>query len=241
MVNILIPAMGKSLFFTESYFPKPMIEIGGDTILEKMIRNFEEVEGRFIFVFDQKDCSEFHLDASAKILSPDAKVLVLEHPTGGALCTCLMAIEEVGGEEPLIIANCDQIIDVDYRQVLSYFDEQQADAGVITFESVHPRWSYVKVRDEEVVEVAEKRPLSKEAIAGFYYFRHGSDFIKAAETVVLKENHLDGRYYISSSLNEIILMGKKVARYTIPRKHYHSFYSPEKIKEYEGLLRSAAE
>lgn len=35
MINILLPAMGKSTFFKDYYFPKLMLEIGGETMLEK--------------------------------------------------------------------------------------------------------------------------------------------------------------------------------------------------------------
>ena len=39
------------------------------------------------------------------------------------------------------------------------------DAGVITFESVHPRWSYVRLDSENrVTETAEKRPISNSRI-----------------------------------------------------------------------------
>ena len=235
MINVLIPAMGKSLFFKDSYFPKPMIEVDNETMLEQVVHNYQNLKDKnFVFVFDSKDCSEFHLDESARILTePNTDILVLENETAGALCTCLMAVKTINNDDPLLIANCDQIIDCNYNDVLQQFDEAEADAGVITFDSIHPRWSYVRVKEGEVVEVAEKRPLSKHAIAGCYYFRHGKDFITAAENVILKGNDYNGQYYISSTLNEIILMGKRVIPYEVDRSQYHSFYSPEKIKNYE--------
>lgn len=235
MLNVLIPSGGKSLFFKDSYFPKQMIEVEGKTMLERVVDNYRELNNcQFIFIFDHKDCVEFHLDESAKILTePNTKILVLDNETAGALCTCLMAVPQIGNEDPLFIVNCDQIIDVNYNDVLNYFQKEKAAAGVITFESIHPRWSYARVKENEVIEVAEKRPLSKHAIAGFYYYEHGFDFIEAAKRVVLKDNNYKGKYYISASLNELILMGKKVAYYEVDRDSYHSFYSPEKIEEYE--------
>ena len=205
MVNILIPAMGKSTFFTDSFFPKQLIEIKGRTMLEMVIDNYACIDSKnYIFIFDDKECSEFHLDSSVKILSP-----------------------------PLIIANSDQIIDADYQSVLRYFLDKNADAGIITFPSIHPRWSYARKKGEEVVEVAEKRPLSKDAIAGFYYYAKGSDFVEGAQKAIFKNNCLKGRFYISASINEMILAGKKVVYYDIPKEKYHSFYSTEKIKENE--------
>ena len=94
MVNILIPSMGKSTFFEDSFFPKPLIEIKGKTMLETVIDNYSCVNPKnYIFVFDDKDCSEFHLDSSAKILSPLSIVIRLRNQTRGALCTCLMAVD----------------------------------------------------------------------------------------------------------------------------------------------------
>lgn len=239
MINILIPSMGKSLFFKESYFPKPMIEVDGETMLEKVVGNYETIKNvHYIFAFGKKDCSEFHLDESAKILTDhNSDIIVLDNETAGALCTCLMSVALINNENPLIIANSDQIIDVDYNEVLDSFEKQNVDAGVITFESVHPRWSYANIINNEVVEVAEKRPLSKNAIAGFYYFRHGADFVEAAKQVILKRNEVNGKYYISSAINEVILKGKKVGYYEIARQYYHSFYSPDKIKDYERFVR----
>lgn len=239
MINVLIPSGGKSLFFKDSYFPKQMIEVDGRTMLEQVVNNYKGLlDCHFIFVFDHKDCVEFHLDESARILTePNTDILVLDNETAGALCTCLMAVSQIGNDDPLFIVNCDQIIDVDYNEVLKYFQEMNAAAGAITFESIHPRWSYARVKDGEVNEVAEKRPLSKHAIAGFYYFEHGKDFIEAAKKVILKDNNYKGKYYISASLNEIILNGKKVGYYEVDRNSYHSFYSPEKIKEYERQRR----
>lgn len=235
MINILLPAMGKSMFFKDYYFPKLMLEVNGETILEKVIANYNCIQQKhFVFMLNQKDCKEFHIDQSAKIITEqDSSIILLKNQTGGALCTCLLACEEIDSEEPLIIANCDQVIDVNYDYVINVFKENNLDAGVITFPNIHPRWSYVRMENDRVIEVAEKRPLSKHAIAGFYYFKRGSDFVEAAKRAILKENSLEGKYYISASLNEMILMDKKIGCYEIGKEQYHSFYSPEKIREYE--------
>ena len=234
MINILLPSMGGSSFFKDSYFPKMMYEICGKTMLELVADNFKELDPeKYIFVFSKQECMQFHLDQSAEMLSDKTKVIQLENDTAGALCTCLMAVECIDKDEPLIIANSDQIIEVDYQKIVAYFQEKDADAGLITFPNIHPRWSYVVKQGDEVIEVAEKRPLSKDAIAGFYYFKKGKDFIEAAKRALLKKNSLEGKFYVSASINELILLGKKVLYYDIPAEKYKSFYSPAKIKEYE--------
>lgn len=234
MVNVLLPAMGTSAFFKDAYFPKPLTEINGTTMLEMVVDDYSNLEPKnYIFIFSDEDCKKFHIDSSVKMLTASSQVIKLSHQTAGALCTCLMAVEYVNDDTPLIIANSDQIIEEDYREVIKHFDIIGADAGVITFPNIHPRWSYARKKGDEVIEVSEKRPISKDAIAGFYYFRKGSAFIEAAKNALIKRSNLEGKYYISASINELILLGKKVGFYDIEKEQYRSFYSPAKIKEYE--------
>ena len=234
MINVLLPFMGTSTFFKDIYFPKPLLEINGKTMLEYVVDNYSCVNPKdYIFIFSEKDCNEFHLDDSCKMLVENAKVIKLRNQTAGALCTCLMAVEYINNNIPLIIANSDQIIDENYQNVIQHFEKNGNDAGIITFPNIHPRWSYAQKDGREVIEVAEKRPLSRDAIAGFYYFKKGSDYVEAAKKVLKKRNELNGKYYISSTLNELILDGKSVGFYDIDQGQYHSFYSPDKVKEFE--------
>ena len=142
MINVLLPAMGTSAFFKEAYFPKPLTDINGKTMIELVVDDYRNLTPKnYIFVFLDEDCKKFHLDSSVKILFPASQVIKLSNQTAGALCTCLMAVEYINDDTPLIIANSDQIIDVDYREVIGHFDRLDADAGVITFPNIHPRWS----------------------------------------------------------------------------------------------------
>ena len=238
MINVLLPCMGKSVFFKDMHFPKLMIEIDNSTMLEHLIRNFQVLEDSVMtFVMGNEECKSFHIDDAANILTDNkCNIIRLKHQTKGALCTCLMAIDYIDNDEPLIIANTDQIIDIDFNTVIQSFRERNTDAGLITFSNIHPRWSYAKVVNGEVVEVAEKKPLSDRAIAGFYYFKSGKLFVEAAKQAIRKETCVDDIFYISASINELILIGKKVVDVHIAKEEYHSFYSPEKIKEYERSL-----
>ncbi|MBQ6564380.1 MAG: glycosyltransferase family 2 protein [Clostridiales bacterium] len=239
MIRILIPSMGTSAFFKDSFFPKPLYEISGKTILEMVVEDYNELpDKQFIFVFSKEDCQQFHLDLSAKVLCPESQVIQLSHQTAGALCTCLMAIDSIQNDEPLIISNGDQVIDVNYQTVVESFVEKNADAGIITFPNIHPRCSYAKKQGDQVVEVAEKRPISRDALTGFFYFRKGRDFVEAAKQALIKQTHLNGKYYLSSAINELILMGKQVAYYDISKEQYSSFYSPVKIDEYAEKLKA---
>ncbi len=240
MINILIPLAGKNQFFPEAEypFPKPLIEFNGKTMIEHIIDNFSSIkkEKQFIFIVNSEDCKKYHLDNVLNILTNHTcKIIKLDNETKGAACSAMMAVEYINNDTPLIISNADQLFDICLDEVINSFES--SDSGVITFESVHPRWSYVRLDSQNrVTETAEKRPISKSAIAGFYYFKNGKDFIFSSSKMIKKDASVNGFYYIAPTLNEMVLENKTINIFQIENSKYHTFYTPQKIKEYERLI-----
>ncbi len=237
-MNILMPLAGKNQFFPQSDypFPKPLIEFCGKSMIEHVIANFEAIRcsKQYIFVVNEDDCKKYYLDNVLSMLTNHScKVIKVRGETKGAACSAMLAVEYINNNSPLVIANADQYFDINLQSVIEAFSN--ADAGVVTFESVHPRWSYVRLEDDsnKVVEAAEKKPISKEAIAGFYYYKRGESFISAAQRMIKKDSCIDGLYYVSPSINELVLQNKQILAYKIKNEQYHTFYSPQKIQEFE--------
>ena len=241
MINILIPMAGKSQHFLEAEypFPKPLIDIGSKTIIERVVANLKSAGPKvhFIFIVERNDCRKFHLDNTLNIITDEqCKIVKLDNETKGAACSALMAISHIANNQPLIIANSDQLFDDSIDGLIRQFSD--ANAGVVTFESVHPRWSYARLDEYGfVTETAEKRPISRHAIAGLYFFRHGKDFVDAAMSMIHKDSSVNGNFYIAPCLNEMILKGKKIRSAKVDLQSYHTFYSPQKVKEYEARLQ----
>lgn len=239
---VLLPIAGRSPHFSpdEFAYPKPLIEIGSRPMISWAIDNLNSIRPdlRFIFVANEAEARQYSY-AHIFDLATDgrATTITLKGKTGGALCSCLMAIDEINPEEPLIIANTDQIIEADLANIIRRIEAQGADAGVLTFESVHPRWSYVAVTDNLVTRATEKEVISKNAIAGVYYFKHAKLFFDAAKKAVLRGAAArDGVYYISASINEMILSGARVVSAPVEKDQYHSFYDPRNIETFELAL-----
>jgi dTDP-glucose pyrophosphorylase len=95
-------------------------------------------------------------------------------------------------------------------------NESNLDGGIITFESTHPKWSFAKVDDNNLVtEVAEKNPISNNATVGFYYWKNGRDFVKYAENMIDKNIRVNNEFYVCPVFNEAISDGKKIKNYRI--------------------------
>ena len=57
----------------------------------------------------------------------------------------------------MLIANSDQFIEWNASKSMYKFISKKADGGILTFEAIHPKWSYAKVdQNNKVLEVAEK-------------------------------------------------------------------------------------
>ncbi len=242
-VNILIPMAGTTKFFPEDEFPypKPLIEIGGKMMIQHVMNNLNRIPGEInvIFIVNQHDCKKYHLDSVLKIMVPDnCTIIRIDKETRGAACSALLAIDYINEETPLVIANMDQIFTVSLERVMS--ELKKYDGGVITFDSVHPRWSYARVdANNEILETTEKRPISNHAIAGFYYFRSGIDFVNATMMMIKKDASIEGVFYIAPTFNEMVLANKKLIAVEIERDQYHTFYTPNKIKEYLNKVESS--
>lgn len=240
MLKIIIPIAGPSdLFLNAGYiYPKPLIEINGKTMIEMVIDSIKlsKSDTSFIFVIKEEDAIKFHLDNTLRLLSPKCEILLLKKETKGGLCSVLMAIDKISKNDELIILNGDQVIMEDYNLLQNYWLKENADAGLLTFKSVHPRWSYARVEEGKVVQTAEKNPISNSAIAGYYYFKNAGVFFDCAFQSIFNDVQLEGKYYISPVLNEYVLRNKKVLSISIKNENYHSFYSPQMIQEYEKKI-----
>ena len=152
----------------------------------------------------------------------------------------LSVANHLDSDEELLVANADQIVDMSIDAFLADARSRSADGSIVTFPATHPKWSYVKREGELVVAAAEKRPISTEATAGLYYFRRTSQFIAAAERMLLKNASLRSEFFVCPVYNEFVLEGLRVTTFAIDRHAMHSLGTPEDVKRYATLLEGPA-
>ena len=241
-MNVVIPMAGDSTIFKESGFKynKNFTEINRKPLFQRICESVIRLHAeKFIFIVNQEDARKYHIDRSLKLLSPKCHVVVAEGKTAGAACTVLLTSEFIDNNDELIINNGDMILETNTQTILNKFRAQDWDGGIITFESVHPRWSFVRLDEEGyVIEAAEKNPISNHATAGFYYFKHGADFINGAKEMIRKDSNVDGKYYVCPAYNEMVLRQKIIGYYEIDDRYYYPLTTPKEIAEYESHIRA---
>ena len=117
-----------------------------------------------------------------------------------------------------MIANSDQYINWNSSKALYDFNSKNLDGAILTFEAIHPKWSYAKCNEEGfVTEVAEKKVISKNATVGVYYWKHGSDYVKSAEEMIEKNIRVNNEFYVCPVFNEAIEDKKKIKTFDIEK------------------------
>ena len=209
-MNILIPMAGAGKRFADAgyIFPKPLIEIDNKPMIQWVIESLN-VKGKFIFIVQKEHQEKFNIKSVLKILKPNCEIIELDKITEGAACTTLLAKKYINNKNPLIIANSDQFIKWNSAKTIYDFTSKNLDGGILTFESIHPKWSYAKCDKNQIVEeVAEKKVISKNATVGVYYWKHGSDYVKFAENMIKKNIRVNNEFYVCPVFNEAIKQNK---------------------------------
>jgi dTDP-glucose pyrophosphorylase len=241
-MNILLLMSGGGDAFREAGYPYPknLVEIDGLPLVQRVVENLsllQESQNHLIALVQKEENRRYHTGEVLGLLAKGCTVLEVPAPTAGAACSALLAVEHIDNDEPLVIFNGDQVIDVDLRPLIGQFVERDLDGGIIVFQAVHPRWSYVRCNDEGfVIETAEKRPISNLATAGIYYFKRGADFVTAAKEMIRKDAAVEGNFFVCPSYNEMILRQAKIGVATIPRQAYFSLANPKGVEAYEHYL-----
>jgi len=215
-------------------YPLYLTEINEKLIIEKQIDYCRGLNPRkFLFCIKDEDIQNFQVDSVIKQLVPDSEIIVINNKTMGAVCTALLGVEHINSEEELILLAVDDFIEVSSENILHFFRENKSDAGVVSFDSVHPRYSFAQLNESNlVIEVSEKKPISKNALVSFYYYKKGADFIDCAKNVIKKDNLINGSFYLSQTLNEMILKQKKVLLYKITNEKFHPLKTEMQLAQY---------
>jgi dTDP-glucose pyrophosphorylase len=162
-------------------------------------------------------------------------VLPIFELTEGSACTVLKAEKIINNDEPLIIANADQIIDINFNDFVNDAFERYLDGSIITFKNFekNSKWSFVKVDDKmRVTEVREKEVISNNATAGVYFFKKGSFFINGALDMISRKDKVNGEYYTCPVYNYLLKQSPLVGIYEILEKQMHGIGTPEDLNIY---------
>jgi len=211
-LNVLIPMAGAGSRFEKAgyTFPKPLIDVNGKPMIQVVVDNLN-LDANFIYVVQKSHRQKYNLDTLLNLITPNCTIIEVDGLTEGAACTALMAKDLINNDNPLFFANSDQYVEWNSNEFMYKMQETNFDGGIVTFKSTHPKWSFVKLDENNFASmVAEKNPISDLATVGYYFWKNGSDFVKYAEQMINNNIRVNNEFYVCPVFNEAINDGKKI-------------------------------
>ncbi|OGI18109.1 MAG: lipopolysaccharide biosynthesis protein [Candidatus Melainabacteria bacterium RIFOXYA12_FULL_32_12] len=241
--NIIVPMAGAGSRFTQAGYkkPKPFIDVLGKPMILHVLENLNIKNARYILI-----CREEHLLSEPDTVKElennyNIEFIPINYLTEGAACTVLHAHKFINNDEPLLIANSDQIVDMNISDYIQDNFERNLDGSILTFEDNHPKWSFAKIDANGIVtEVKEKEPISNYATVGIYLFTKGRTFVESAIDMIVRNDRVNNEFYVCPVYNYSIKEGSKIGIYNIDKDQMHGTGTPEDLNLYIDFKKGLA-
>tara|TARA_R110001583_G_scaffold111063_2_gene260142 strand:+ start:18380 stop:19120 length:741 start_codon:yes stop_codon:yes gene_type:complete len=243
MINIVIPMAGAGSRFSEAGYekPKPFIDVGGKPMIQRVLENLKYPEARYILVA-QKDHLEKEKDLVSRIEKEfNVYFIPIENITEGTACTVLYARKFIDNDKPLLIANSDQIVDMDIAMLIDDCKTKGSDGSILTFIDKYKdsKWSFAKINENGfVTEVREKAVISEYATVGIYLYSKGSTFVDAAIDMIVENDRVNGEFYTCPTYNYAIKEKNLISIYNIEPEQMHGIGTPNDLNLYLDFIGS---
>ena len=185
MKNIVLAAgYATRLYPVTENFPKPLLEIGGISILDRLIVDIDGIEeiDEHIIVSNHKFLSHFEKWAATSRYKKNITIIddgsVVNENRLGAVKDLLLAIEDKQlYDDDLLVIAADNVVTFSFKSFLDYFKEKQSSIIMTYFEQDSLKLQQMGVItmdvDDKVLEMQEKphNPQSNYATPPFYIYK----------------------------------------------------------------------
>lgn len=236
-MNILIPMAGAGSRFTEAGYDisKPAIPTyyrknGG--LLPMVVCATLDLpgvndDGSNLIYVDRDFHSSNGTEKAIKDYFSKSKFITVDHLTEGQACTCMLAEKYINNDEELLIAGCDNGMEMNQDKFVAYCNE--ADVLVFTYrhnESVlaNPNaygWMIVDEDDNitgtSIKKAISANPMEDHAVVATFWFKKGSIFVEAAKKMIDENDRINNEFYVDQVAKHVLELGYKAKVYEIDR------------------------
>ena len=235
MMNIVIPMAGAGSRFANAGYtkPKPFIDVLVKPMICHVLYNLNMPNVKFIMLTR----AEHYINEQETINwireNYNVQFVLIDKLTEGAACTVLHAHRLINNDNSLLIANSDQIVDMNICDYINNSEERELDGSVLCFQDNDKKWSYAKLDNNGfITEIREKEVISDYATVGIYYFKRGRDFVENAIDMIVRNERVNNEFYVAPVYNYAIKKGGKFGIYSIDKKTMNGIGTPEDLNKY---------
>lgn len=235
-MNIIILAAGEGKRFSEENYlePKPMIKVLCKPIIHWLVESLTLNPNDTILFVLNKNHSSFRIKENLKhkLKHKTIKFHEVEFNTRGAAETLYSAIDKIDNEESILVLDSDTFYNEDIiskvknieTNFILYFKTNTED----------PIYSYISIKDNNIVDIKEKIKISKNACSGAYGFKNKHTVKKYCEIILDKNIKTKNEYYISCLYQEMIKNGENIIPIEIDYDDINFLGTPNQLKSFSG-------
>lgn len=230
--NTLILSAGSDYLLLPdgSRVSKLEFKVAGENLIERITSTYHAGSTYLAFSDDK-----MKIESKEKMISN-----VFVGNTKGALISALIAIRDCDLDLPIFITPGDALISKkNYEAFCLQSLHSNQGISLIVFDSSNPKYSYVRMLDEKLVEVCEKKVISSKATAGIFYFESAHLFIECAEWAIMNNIQSNGLFFLAPALNYAVVKGINPILFQISGDDYYRFSTYEEALMSEKRYRNA--
>lgn len=205
---------------------------------------FVEESGRNVIFIDRAFHKQDGVETEILKYFNKASFITVKQLTAGQACTCLLAKNRIDNEEPLLIAGCDNGMVFDPEK----FEKLTRVCDMVVFTYRHNQavlanpnaYGWVETDgSDRAIGVSVKKaisdtPMEDHAIVATFWFRHGADFVKAAEKMIAQNDTVHQEFYVDQVIKYALNLGLDVRVFDIDR--YLGWGTPKDYEDYMATL-----
>ncbi len=198
-------------------------------------------DGRNVIYVDRTFHRTDGVEDAIREYYPQAVFLTVDHLTEGQACTCMLAEPYLNPEEPLLIAGCDNGMDIDCKTFEAL--TQECDCIVFTYrhnETVlaNPNAYGWMITDEngEITGTSIKKaisdtPMEDLAVVATFWFRRAEIFLEATKKMIAENDRINQEFYVDQTVKHVLDLGYRARIFDIDR--YVGWGTPADYEAYQ--------
>ncbi len=202
-------------------------------------------DGSNVIYVDRTFHREDGVEDAIKAHYKEAQFITIDRLTEGQACTCMLAESCLNPEEPLLIAGCDNGMDIDRKA----FEEIKLECDCIVFTYRHNEavlqnpnaygWMIAdgdgNITGTSIKKAISDSPMEDPAVVATFWFRKAKVFLEATRKMIRENDRINGEFYVDQTVKHVLDLGYRAKIFDIDR--YVGWGTPA---DYEGYQNTYA-
>ena len=222
-MNIIIPIGGAGERFSQENFtlPKPLIPVLGKPMIHRLISSLSITSSDTVRIIYNATLKRYNFEDLIRFWFPNLNIsfVMLPKQTRGPSETLQYGLSDLTGE--CLLLDCDTFYEED---ILELYRNTTNKNCIFYFNSTDPNpiYSYIRLENDRVVDIVEKKKISDNANVGAYGFANVENLLE------LCDSHTPT--YISALYHTMIRTDENIVAQEISK--FHCVGTPIQLKSY---------